>query len=314
MIDKIPIITVLGPTATGKTKLSIELAKYFDGEIISADSMQIYKNMDIATASPTEEEKQGIAHHLMNFLDPGETFSVADYVRMAHDIINDIHKRGKAVILVGGTGLYIDSLLNNISFTETKADKELRDNLSRLYDEKGADHLLNMIKEFDEPSYKRLKDEINKKRIIRCIEIYKTTGITQTQQNINSKLTPSPYLSVKIGLKCDNRQFLYDRINLRVDKMLESGLLEEAERVLSDNPGDTAKMAIGYKELKPYFDNEADIDTCIEKLKMQTRRYAKRQLTWFTKDKTVKWYDIDILCFDEIFESSVKYIKDELYG
>lgn len=313
-MEKIPVVTVLGPTASGKTALSVKLAKHFDAEIVSADSMQIYKNMDIATASPSMQEREGIVHHMMNFLDPGETYSVADYVSQAHRVIADIHSRNKMVILCGGTGLYIDSLLNNITFTEIDKDERLRKELYDLAEEKGTDYLLDMIRDFDEPSFDRLSKEKNLKRIVRCIEIYKTTGVTQTQQIVNSKLTPSPYIPVKIGLKTEDRQYLYDRINRRVDIMLEMGLVKEAETFFSSKKGGTSSMAIGYKELKPYFTGEKSLDECVEDLKMQTRRYAKRQLTWFLKDKNIRWYEIDVLSFNDILDHSIEYVEEFING
>lgn len=308
------VITVIGPTACGKTKLSVELALIFDGEVVSADSMQIYKDMDIATASPSENEKKGVVHHMLNFLDVSQKYSVAQYVKKAGFIIDDILKRGKTPVLAGGTGLYIDSLINNISYLEEDDDPKIREKIAALYEEKGADFLLGYIKTFDEESYLRLKETKNPRRMIRCIEIYEKTGITQTEQLINSRLTPSPYEYVKIGLKSRNRQYMYDRINKRVDIMLENGLLEEAAAFFEKNSGPTSSMAIGYKELKPYFDGEKELSLCVENLKMQTRRYAKRQLTWFLKDTDTKWFDIDTVTFDEIVSQSEKYVKERIYG
>lgn len=311
---KIPVVTILGPTASGKTKLSIDLTKHFDAEIVSADSMQIYKNMDIATASPTIEEKQGVVHHMLNFLSPDTDYSVAQYVEKAKEVISDINSRGKLPILVGGTGLYIDSLLENINFIETEVDEALREELYELYEKNGIDYLLDMIKEFDIESYDRLSIEKNPKRVIRCIEVYKTTGITQTMQNVNSKLTPSPYKTVKIGLKCQDRDFLYDRINKRVDIMVNDGLIDEAKEFFTHEYKGTSSMAIGYKELKPYFDNELTLDECLENLKRQTRRYAKRQLTWFNRDKSINWFNIDELDYESIKKTSINLIEDFLNG
>lgn len=304
--DKIKVLTVVGPTASGKTALAVELAKYFDGEVVSADSMQIYKEMDIATAKPNEEEKQGIVHHLMDFLPPSEIFSVADYVKKAGKAIEDIHNRGKLPIICGGTGLYVDSLLKGVKFTEEKFDPVLRENLNKEYRKFGIEPLLERLKEVDFESYEKLKAEKNPKRVIRALEIYITCGVTMSEQIKNSLPEEQPYDTVKIGLKCEDRQKLYDRINLRVDLMIENGLLEEAKDVLRKPIGATAVMAIGYKELAPYFKGEKSLDECIEHLKQETRRYAKRQLTWFGRDKDINWIFTD-KCrgFDEIFQSAV---------
>ena len=313
-MKKIFVTAVVGPTASGKTALSVELCKVLSGEVVSADSMQIYRHMDIATAKPTEEEKQGIEHPLMDFLEPSERFSVAAYCDLAKKEIEDIAVRGKLPVIVGGTGLYVDSLLNNVSFAELDFDDDVREELRQECEEKGVDALLDQVREFDPESYERLKEGRNPKRIIRCIEVYRLTGKTQTQLNREALLSASPYKAVKIGLKSDDRQYLYDRINLRVDQMLDLGLLEEAQRYYQENIGQTALAAIGYKELKPYLDNEKSLDECVESLKQATRRYAKRQLTWFMRDPAIHWFDIDQQSFDEILGSSLALIKENSYG
>lgn len=291
--NKIKVISIAGPTASGKTALSVELALRLNGEIVSADSMQIYKNMNIATAKPTETEMQGIPHHLMSFVEPSESYSVARYISDAGDAIADISTRGKLPIIVGGTGLYIDSLLNGISFCEGDTDLELRENLKIKLDDFGVDAMLSELATFDPGSAERLSIERNPKRIIRAMEVYYTTGVTMTEQNIRSKLSESAYDPTKIALAFRDREKLYDRINQRVDIMLEQGLLSETEEYLSANVGNTLKQAIGYKELKPYFDGEKTLDECIDTLKRSTRRYAKRQLTWFMRDKSIKWFYVD---------------------
>lgn len=306
--QKIPLIAVVGPTASGKTSLGIELAKRYNGEIISADSMQIYKYMDIATAKPTEDEMQGIPHHLIGFLPPDTPFSVADFVELAKAKIIDIHSRGKLPIIVGGTGLYVSSLLNNIEFSQSSSDEVLRAELFDIADTKGADALLEMLGEFDPDSAERLSEQKNIKRIVRAIEIYKTTGITMTESIKNSRLTEPPYNDVRIGLKAENRQFLYDRVNKRVDIMLECGLLEETEKIMALNLGKTARMAIGYKELIPYFEGSATLEEAVEKLKMETRRYAKRQLTWFRRDGKISWIDIDKLSDCDIIKKACNIV------
>lgn len=305
---KIPLIAVVGPTASGKTALGIELAKKYNGEIISADSMQIYKYMDIATAKPTLEEMQGIPHHLIGFLSPNQDFSVADYVVLAKDKILEIYNRGKLPIIVGGTGLYISSLLNNIEFSESTADESLRNELSEIAMNQGADKLLEILSEFDSESADRLREQKNVKRIIRAIEIYKTTGVTMTESLEKSRLAESPYNDVRIGLKSADRQFLYKRVNKRVDIMLQSGLIEETQRIIELNLGKTAKMAIGYKELIPYLEGKVTLEKAAEKLKMETRRYAKRQLTWFRRDEKINWLDIDLLSEEDIIIEACKIV------
>ena len=217
MGKSINTVSIVGPTASGKTKLSVELAKHFNGEIVSADSMQIYTGMQIATAKPTKEEMDGIPHHMMDFLPPDKTYSVASYVTDASKCIADIHSRGKLPFIVGGTGLYVDSLLNNVSFSDDKRDEEYCLELRKIAEEHGTDRLLEMLAKFDPKSAERLRESRNLKRIIRAIEFYKTTGKTITQQIEESHKIPSPYITVKIGLNCRDRQVLYDRINKRVD-------------------------------------------------------------------------------------------------
>ena len=302
------VIAVIGPTASGKTALSVELAKIFDGEIVSADSMQIYKYMDIATAKPTEAEKQGIPHHLMDFLEPSESFSVARYCDLANCAIKDIAARGKLPIIAGGTGLYVDSLLGGMRFEEQKIDLALREGIAAELEEMGIDHMLNVIRSFDPDSADRLSKERNPKRIVRCIEVYRLTGMTQTQLNETQQSADSPYEALKIGLTAADREYLYDRIDRRVDIMMENGLLEEARRFYEADFGDTAAAAIGYKELLPYLKGEQDIDTCVGNLKRATRRYAKRQMTWFRRDPSIRWFNIDEMNFEEILKESVGLI------
>nr|WP_316611666.1 tRNA (adenosine(37)-N6)-dimethylallyltransferase MiaA [uncultured Ruminococcus sp.] len=286
MSEKQKIISVVGPTASGKTRLAVELAKIFDGEVISADSMQIYQGMKIATAKPDKAEMQGIPHHLMDFL-----------------------------ILAGGTGLYVDSLLRNIKFSEEERDEKLSRELWQKYEEEGIDSLLQKLSVIDLPSYERLKEGRNPKRIIRAIEFYYTTGKTITEQNEMSRLEESPYDAIKIGLGFLDRGKLYERINLRVDLMLRNGLLEEARQVLGSELSQTSVKAIGYKELMPYFEGEQSLEECIEKLKRETRRYAKRQLTWFKRDKEINWlYVEEEPNFEALLDKAVQIIKGRLYG
>lgn len=312
--SSIPIVSIVGPTASGKTALSIELAKIFHGEIVSADSMQIYKGMDIATAKPTIDEQQGIKHHMIDYVDITDTYSVSRYCVDAHRVIEDIYHRGKLPILVGGTGLYVDSLLNNISFSQADSDEELREELfvkAKVY---GVDYLLDILREFDPCSAQKLEKERNIKRIIRAIEIYKITGITMTESNKNSRLVESPYKVVKLGLTATDRQYLYDRINRRVDFMVKSGLVDEAKTFKNVDCSSTSSMAIGHKELMPYLNNESNLDECIEKLKMQTRRYAKRQLTWFRRDDEINWFNIDLVNMEELVNQAQSLVKKVLFN
>ena len=300
------VIAVVGATASGKTSLAVRIAQKYNGEIISADSMQIYKGMDIATAKATEEEKCGIPHYLMDFLSPTELFSVSEYVEMAKNTMNDILSRGKVPIVCGGTGLYIRSLVENIRFSPEQADENLRNHLNERYEKEGGEVLLQELAEFD-PEIAKTLHPSNNKRIIRAIEIYQTTGITMSEHIRNSKNIPSPYEWTLIGITFADRQKLYDRINLRVDIMLEQGLLDETREFYRENKGKTATGAIGYKELKPYLDGEMSLEQAVENLKQVTRNYAKRQLTWFKKDTDINWIYAD-KCRD-IFEEADKILS-----
>ena len=310
--NKIRVVAIVGPTASGKTKLSVALAEKLNAEIISADSMQIYKGMDIATAKPRIEDMRGIKHHLIDFLSPSEQFDVVKYVSLAKQCIEDINSRGKLPLLCGGTGLYVDSLLNNIQFTSNQSDPCLRKELEEKAKQYGSEVLLRELALFDPESAERLHPN-NVKRIIRAIEIYRTTGITMTEQLENSRKAPSLYDTYLIGLTTKNRQILYDRINRRVDQMIEDGLIEEARKVLASDCSMTAMNAIGYKELKPYFNGECKSHDAIEKIKLETRRYAKRQLTWLKRNKKIDWIAVDDYdSFDEIVNLSFELIQKNL--
>jgi len=300
------VIGVVGATASGKTSLAVKIAQKYNGEIISADSMQIYKGMDIATAKATEEEKCGIPHYMMDFLSPTELFSVSEYVEMAKNIINDILARGKVPVVCGGTGLYIRSLVENVQFSPEQADENLRNKLNERYEKEGGEVLLKELAEFDPEMAKTLHPS-NNKRIIRAIEIYQTTGITMSEHIRKSKDIPSPYEWTVIGIAFADRQKLYDRINARVDIMLEQGLPEEAKEFYRENKGKTAIGAIGYKELKPYLDGEMTLEQAVENLKQVTRNYAKRQMTWFKKDSYIHWIYADE-CKD-VFEEAEKIVR-----
>jgi tRNA dimethylallyltransferase len=276
--------------------------------------MQIYEGMDIATAKPTVEEMQGIPHHLIGFLSPDEQFSVAKYCEMARECVNDITNRNKKAVLVGGTGLYYSSLTDNISFFEEETDFDYREELKRRAETEGAEVLLDELRKVDPESASQLHIN-NLGRIMRALEIYHATGKTKTEQNNQSRLNPSPFEVTAICLDARDRQFLYNRINLRVDLMLEAGLLEEAKRFFDSPLGNTAKQAIGYKELDPYFKGEKTLDECIENLKMQTRRYAKRQLTWFRRDERINFlYIDDYASADELADAACRLIERGAIG
>lgn len=313
-VNKIPVVAVVGPTASGKTALAVALAEELSGEVISADSMQIYRRMDIATAKPTEEEMQGVPHHLIDFLEPGESFSVARYCELAHAAITDVHARGKLPIIAGGTGLYIDALLSNTVFEEQETDPALRAEITAELEEKGIDQMLEELRAYDPASAERLSVGRNPRRIVRCIEVYRSTGMTQTELNVRQIASESPYRALKLGLTAADRAYLYGRIDRRVDIMLESGLLDEARGFYARGYSDTAAAAIGYKELLPYLSGALDLDTCVENLKRATRRYAKRQLTWFMRDESVRWYHIDEMRFEDILTDASQYIKEVFHG
>ena len=290
--SKIPLIAIVGPTASGKTSLSVEICKRIGGEVVSCDSMQIYKGMDIATAKPTVDEMCGIPHHMMDFLPPDEPYSVAAYCESAKKVIADITSRGKIPVLCGGTGLYYSTLVDNIEFLEQETDFEYRNFLQKTAEEQGAEVLLEMLRKVDPETAEDLHIN-NLKRIIRALEIYKATGKTKSEQNALSRSRSSDFDLTAICLDARDRAFLYDRINRRVDIMVADGLVEEARQTYTDTLGKTACQAIGHKELYPYFSGEKSLDDCIENLKMQTRRYAKRQLTWFRRDERIKFLFID---------------------
>ena len=307
---KQPLLVICGPTASGKTALSIEIAKMYNGEIISADSMQIYKGMDIATAKPTEAEMDGVTHHLISILDNDISFSVADYVNLARKKINEVSKRGKLPIIVGGTGLYINSLVDNIQFDDTCSDTKIREELFELAKEKGNAYLLDMLNEFDSETASALHEN-NLNRIVRAIEVYKVTGKTLSHQKIQSRCEESPYNSCIIGLNFEDREKLYQRINLRVDKMVKDGLVEEARDIFENSNLATANQAIGYKELVPYFVGDKDLKDCIDTLKQQTRRYAKRQLTWFRRNEDINWIYLDeIVNIEDLLNKAKKVIAN----
>lgn len=302
---KKPIVVIAGPTASGKTALSIALAKAFDGEIVSADSMQIYKFMNIGTAKPTEEEKCGIIHHLMDIVEPSVNFSAADYCEVAHKAIADIHKRGKLPIIVGGTGLYIDSLVNNVDFGTPDSDDALRAELEALAENEGNEAVHKILAEIDPETAEKYHPN-NLRRIIRAIEFYKMSGTTISAHAKEEK--NSPYHAVWLALDWD-RAVLYDRINRRVDIMMADGLLDEVKALDSTyNRNSTAMQGIGYKEFFDYLDGNTSIDDTLELVKMNSRRYAKRQLTWFRRNGDIHWLAPD----DSVTDKAIAIVKSEL--
>lgn len=304
-MEKTKIICVVGATASGKTDLAVKLAKAVDGEIISADSMQVYKNMPIATAVATKEEQDGVVHHLVEFLDTDQTFSVADFVERAKVLIDEITARGRVPIVAGGTGLFVDSLVKNISFSQVGSNAEIRNELA----EKSNEELFEKLLELDPKSAEDIHPN-NRKRVIRALELC-MSGTSKTEQNENSMLIDSPYDALYIGIGYQDRQKLYDRINKRVDLMLDAGLENEARQMLGKQ-GLTARQAIGHKELQPYIDGNITLDEAVEGLKRETRRYAKRQLTWFRRNENINWLYADEMSRDELVEKAVDLAKNHL--
>ena len=290
MAEKILVIT--GPTATGKTALSVELAKKLGGEVVSADSMQIYRGMDIGTAKVTKAEMQGVAHHMIDIADPSEDYSVSRYVREADEAVRDILSRGKLPIVAGGTNLYIDSLIAGLDFADKAEDAALRESLNKQYDDIGGEAMLEYLRGFDPERAAKLHPA-DKRRIVRAIEIYTLTGETITRHDEETKKRPKRYDAVKIALTFADRAVLYGRINTRVDKMVADGLFDEVKGLLEAglSPDCTAMQAIGYKEPAAYFRGEMSKDEAIELIKLSSRRYAKRQLTWLRRDTTVLWHE-----------------------
>lgn len=311
-MKKIPVIAVVGPTASGKTALAVKIAQRFNGQIVSADSMQIYKGMDIATAKPTPEETGGIKHFLIDFLPTDIRFSVADYVSAAQKCITQINSEGFLPIVAGGTGLYVDSLLQNITFCEQKTDDAVRKRITEEYESLGGEKMLLRLQSIDPETAARLHPS-DKSRIVRALSIFESTGITITEQNKNSKLSEPPYDVCYIGINYRDREKLYSRINARVDIMLQNGLLEEARSYFDLSKNTTASQAIGHKELAPYFKGELELSECIENLKRETRRYAKRQLTWFRRNESINWvYPDDYENTDEMLKAVAKIAENFL--
>ncbi len=310
-MEKKPIIVVCGPTACKKTETAINIAKEFDGEVISADSMQIYKYMDIGTAKPTVEERQGITHHLIDELYPDESYSAADFKNLAKEIIEGIYSRGKLPIIAGGTGFYINAILRNTDFVEMDTDFEYRDSLWEIARTKGNAYLYSILKETDPKACETIHEN-NVKRVVRALEYYKLTNKKISEHNICEKQRGNYYNAAIVKNFCE-RQRLYDNINKRVDKMVGDGLEEEVKTLLHMGyQKDLVSMqGIGYKEMIPYLNGEYALEEAIYNIKINTRHFAKRQLTWFRLQMDGEWFDIDD---NAMFSNIKKYINEFLKG
>ena len=288
MNDK--IIAVAGPTASGKSALALELCKRLGGELVSLDSMQIYKGLDIGTAKPTKAEQAEVRHHMIDICDPREKFSAADFAERAHGVIADIRSRGKRVLLCGGTGLYLDTVLGRLDFGEIESNEKLRRDLIAFAEKNGADALYERLVKIDPQAAEKIHKN-NVRRVARAIEIYELTGKTKTEHD-REAISDSPYDSLIIGLDYNDREVLYNRINRRVDLMIDAGLETEVRSLLSEgslSADSTAGQAIGYKEMLGYIAGEYTLEDAIEKIKLGTRRYAKRQLTWLRRNPEINW-------------------------
>ncbi|HPT77927.1 MAG TPA: tRNA (adenosine(37)-N6)-dimethylallyltransferase MiaA [Candidatus Atribacteria bacterium] len=294
-MSKIPLVIITGPTAVGKTDLAIRTALELNSEIVSADSMQIYRYMNIGTAKPSLEERQGIAHHMIDIVDPDEEYSVARYQVEARETIEQIYRKGKIPILTGGTGLYINSVIMPMDFTEAAEDPQYREELRLLAAEKGNEYVHQMLVNIDPETAAKLHPN-DIRRVIRALEVFYLTGRRMSDYRQDFANMESQYDIVYLGLNM-NRDDLYERINKRVDKMIDSGLLDEVRNLME--MGYTKNLismqGLGYKEMIRYLEGQCTLDESIEVLKRDTRRYAKRQLTWFRRDKRIEWLDLDNL-------------------
>lgn len=285
---KQPLLMIAGPTASGKTAVAVELAVRHQGEVVSADSMQIYKGMNIGTAKPTKEEMRGIPHHLLDVAEPDKNFSVAEYTALAAAAIADIAGRGKLPILAGGTGLYLRAVTDHLDFSEGHSDEAFRMELNNCVQQEGTDFLHQELKKIDPESSKRIHPN-DVKRMIRALEVYHVTGITMTEHQKKAAARPSPYETFRVGLWYE-REKLYERINRRVDRMLQQGLEQETAVLLKKMHG-TSFQSIGYKEMERYFQGGISLQEAAEEIRRASRRYAKRQMTFFRADKRIQWVD-----------------------
>ena len=301
------IICVVGPTAAGKSDLALKICKKFDGEIISCDSMQIYRKMDVGTAKPSKDEMLSVKHHMVDIIDIQDTFSVSDYVDMAEECVKEILSGNKLPVFCGGTGLYIDSFVEGIDFGEYEKLPEYRKELEEYAEKNGKEALWQMLFDVDEKSAGNI-NSANVKRVIRALEVYKATGKPISFWNERAKENAVKKNALYIGVSYEDRSILYDKINKRVDKMMENGLEQEARALFESGLEKTATagQAIGYKEFYPYFKGEASLEECVERLKINSRHYAKRQLTWFSRNKSIMWLyrdgkdNVEKAAFDEI--------------
>ena len=306
LCDRPRVVAIGGPTATGKTALSLALAQRFGGEIINADSMQVYRQLSVGTAKPTAEERAQAPHHLLDFLPPEQPYSVADFTAAAADLIGQITARGRLPLVVGGTGLYITSLLNGVRFAPEDTDPELRRRLQQQAETQGAEVLYARLQAVD-PAYAAKVHPHNLPRVIRALELYESTGRTMSEQQRQSRPAAAPYRSLCLCLTRRDRAVLYRRIDQRVDKMLREGLLPEAELVWQNRERyRTAAQAIGYKEFFPYFEGKEPLDTCVNRLKQATRQYAKRQLTWFRHQNEAQWLYLDE---EDVVQKAVEQVE-----
>ncbi len=306
------IICVLGPTASGKTALAAALAKALGGEVVGCDSMQIYRTLDVGTAKPTEDEKLGVPHHMIDICDPGESYSVARYVDEATRVIEGIHARGKPAIVAGGTGLYMDSLIRGLDFSPSDGvGSDVRERLNRLAERFGAERLHRELQKRDPAAAERIHQN-DVRRIVRALEI-SLGGGSISAHDAETKARPPRFDALKIGLDYRDRAALYARIDLRAELMLRDGVLDEARRLFETDPA-TARQAIGYKELLPALDDRSKLDECVALLQQSSRRYAKRQLTWFRRDKSTHWFYPDEAEFSEILRLSTALAREFLYN
>lgn len=290
-MNKPKILCVVGPTASGKTDYAVELALKCGGEVVSCDSMQIYKHMDIGTAKPTADEMKGVKHHMIDIIEPNESFSVARFSEMARECIDDILLRGKTPVLCGGTGLYFDSTINNINFIQMDTDEEYRKDLESAAKEFGNEYVYKILKRVDEESAESIHPN-NLKRVIRALEIYKTTG--KKKSELDKEQLSEPLYEPEITGLMRDREVLYDRINKRVDIMMEKGLVDEVSELIKMgiDTDATSMQAIGYKEIIEYLDGKTNLSDAVDKIKRESRRYAKRQLTWFKRYEKINWINI----------------------
>lgn len=313
VMERKPFVVLTGPTAVGKTALSIELAKAISGAIISADSMQVYKHMDIGSAKIMPEEMEGIRHYLVDEFEPDEEFHVARFVERAKECLNEIYREGKIPIIVGGTGFYIQALLYDVNFSEQNTNTEYRKELEYLAEEKGAEYLHKMLKEVDAASAEAIHAN-NRKRVIRALEFYHLTGTKISEHNETEKQKTSPYNFAYFVLT-DNRKHLYERIEKRVDMMIKNGLVEEVQKLkdMGYHREMVSMQGLGYKEILDYLDGKMTLEEAVSLIKKETRHFAKRQLTWFRRERDVIWFDKEKYEYNEehILRDMIKILEEK---